>query len=91
MFETFKVHHMNVHADAVLALYSTGRRTGVVVDVGHTAGRVVPVYDGSFISSTLAHIGSWEQFDPVHARQANRGRLPELELERRYVSRGHEN
>ena len=53
MFETFNVHHMNAHADAALALYSTGRTTGVVVDVGHAAAHVVPVYDGYFLPHAM--------------------------------------
>eukprot|EP00930_Biecheleria_cincta_P084148 TRINITY_DN73641_c0_g1_i1.p1 TRINITY_DN73641_c0_g1~~TRINITY_DN73641_c0_g1_i1.p1 ORF type:complete len:484 (-),score=87.80 TRINITY_DN73641_c0_g1_i1:789-2240(-) len=46
MFETFKVPAMYLNLAAVLALYSSGRTTGLVVDSGHSVTHVVPIYEG---------------------------------------------
>jgi len=46
MFETFNVPKMYVSIQAVLALYASGRTTGVVVDSGDGVTHVVPIYEG---------------------------------------------
>ncbi|CAI7766581.1 unnamed protein product [Closterium sp. NIES-54] len=46
MFETFNVPAMYVAIQAVLALYSSGRTTGLVLDSGYGVSRAVPVYEG---------------------------------------------
>jgi actin-related protein len=46
MFETFNVPAFYVNVDAVLALYSTGRITGCVVDSGDGVSHTVPIYEG---------------------------------------------
>eukprot|EP00668_Euglena_longa_P046191 GGOE01061875.1.p1 GENE.GGOE01061875.1~~GGOE01061875.1.p1 ORF type:complete len:405 (-),score=112.67 GGOE01061875.1:251-1465(-) len=46
MFETFNVPAMYVQIQAVLALYSSGRTTGVVLDCGEGVTHTVPVYEG---------------------------------------------
>ena len=46
MFDTFHVPAMYLHIGAVLALYQTGRTTGVVVDSGEGATHAVPIYEG---------------------------------------------
>ena len=50
-FETFECLALSVVAQAVLALASAGRSTGVVLDSGEGLTRAVPVYAGN----TLAH------------------------------------
>merc|ERR1712032_1397564 len=46
MFETFCVPALYVAVSAVLAIYTSGRSTGVVVDIGHSATHAVPIYEG---------------------------------------------
>ncbi|KAG9393431.1 Actin-related protein [Carpediemonas membranifera] len=46
MFETYNVTSMFSHLDACLALYGTGRASGIVVDVGCNTTRAIPIYDG---------------------------------------------
>ncbi|CAG2162721.1 unnamed protein product [Oppiella nova] len=46
MFERFNTPAMYVAIQGVLALYATGRTTGVVLDVGDGVSHVVPIYEG---------------------------------------------
>jgi actin-related protein len=46
MFEVFQTPGMFVAIQAVLSLYSSGRTTGVVVDIGDGVSHTVPVYEG---------------------------------------------
>ena len=46
LFETFNVPALHFGIQAVLALYSSGRTTGAVLDVGDGVTHAVPVYDG---------------------------------------------
>merc|ERR1711879_449502 len=46
MFETFSVQSFYVAIQAVLALYSSGRTTGVVFDSGDGVSHTVPIYEG---------------------------------------------
>jgi actin-related protein len=46
MFETFNVPAFYLANQAVLALYASGRTTGMVVDSGKCTTHVVPVYEG---------------------------------------------
>eukprot|EP01083_Nonionella_stella_P086766 241222_1 len=50
-FESFRANKFYVAIDAVLALYASGRTTGVVWSHGHTVGHIVPIYEGY----SLAH------------------------------------
>lgn len=45
-FETFGVPALSVSAQAILALYASGRTTGVVLDSGDGVTHAVPVYEG---------------------------------------------
>lgn len=46
MFETFSVPSLYLAIQSVLALYSTGRTTGLVLDSGDGLTSAVPVYEG---------------------------------------------
>jgi actin-related protein len=46
MFESFNVPAAFLQMSAVLALYASGRTTGVVVDSGHAISHTVPIYEG---------------------------------------------
>lgn len=46
VFETFNTPAFYVGLQATLALYSSGRTTGIVVDSGAGVTHVVPMYDG---------------------------------------------
>eukprot|EP00930_Biecheleria_cincta_P095947 TRINITY_DN87832_c0_g1_i1.p1 TRINITY_DN87832_c0_g1~~TRINITY_DN87832_c0_g1_i1.p1 ORF type:complete len:305 (-),score=43.17 TRINITY_DN87832_c0_g1_i1:108-1022(-) len=46
MFETFKVPGIYMALAAVLALYPSGRSTGLVVDSGENMTHIVPIYEG---------------------------------------------
>ncbi|KAK9074994.1 hypothetical protein SSX86_003313 [Deinandra increscens subsp. villosa] len=46
MFETFNLPAMFLSKDALLSLYSSGRTTGIVLDIGDGVSQFVPVYEG---------------------------------------------
>jgi len=46
MFETFKAPAMYVAIQAVLALYASGRTTGIVMDSGDGVSHTIPIYEG---------------------------------------------
>ena len=46
MFEIFNCFAMNIQIQAILALYSSGRTTGCVVDSGDGVTHIVPIYEG---------------------------------------------
>ncbi|XP_073150397.1 actin-97-like isoform X1 [Henckelia pumila] len=46
MFETFNTPAMCVAIPGVLSLYASGRKTGIVLDSGHSLSHIVPICDG---------------------------------------------
>ncbi|OGM39681.1 Actin-1 [Aspergillus bombycis] len=56
MFETFKVPAFYLGIDAVLALYASGRTTGLSVDCGHGSTDCVPVYEGSALYHAISRM-----------------------------------
>lgn len=53
LFETYQVPALFVAYQAVLSLYSAGRTTGLVVDIGHGVTTAVPVYEGYSITTAV--------------------------------------
>ena len=53
MFETFNVPSFYVASQAILSIYSTEQRTGVVFESGAGASNVVPIKDGNSISKSI--------------------------------------
>ena len=47
MFEEFRVPALYVAIQAVLSLYSSGRTTGIVLDIGDGVSHTVPIYEGN--------------------------------------------
>lgn len=56
MFETFNVPALYVAIQAVLSLYSSGRSTGLVLDIGDGVAHTVPVYEGFSISHAVGRM-----------------------------------
>jgi centractin len=52
-FETFNVPAMFISIQAVLALYASGRTTGIVLDVGDGVSHTVPVYEGFAVQNAI--------------------------------------
>ncbi|KAI9138152.1 actin-2 [Paraphysoderma sedebokerense] len=55
-FETFNVPAMFTSVQAVLALYASGRTTGVVLDSGDGVSHAVPVYEGFAMPHAIRRI-----------------------------------
>lgn len=56
MFEVFNVPCLYVSQQAVLALYSSGRTTGIVIDSGDGVSNTVPIYEGYAIPHAIQRI-----------------------------------
>jgi len=56
MFETFNVPFFYLHTQAVLALFASGRTTGVVFDSGCNVSRVVPTFEGYAIPHAIVTV-----------------------------------
>ncbi|KAJ1550077.1 Actin-2, partial [Cladochytrium tenue] len=55
-FETFNVPALFVSIQAVLALYASGRTTGVVLDSGDGVTHAVPVYEGFALQHAIRRV-----------------------------------
>jgi actin-related protein len=53
MFEKFNIKQLYIGVQAVLALYASGRTTGLVVDSGDGVTHTVPVYEGFNIAHAI--------------------------------------
>ncbi|XP_064423836.1 actin-1 isoform X3 [Latimeria chalumnae] len=56
MFENFKVPAMYVAVQAVLALYASGRTTGMVMDSGDGVTHTVPIYEGYCLPHAVSRL-----------------------------------
>ncbi|KAJ3085360.1 Actin-2 [Quaeritorhiza haematococci] len=55
-FETFNVPALFMSIQAVLALYASGRTTGIVLDAGDGVTHAVPVYEGFAIPNAIRRV-----------------------------------
>jgi len=46
LFEKYKVPSLYIASQPVLSLYSTGKSSGLVVEVGHSVSQIVPIFEG---------------------------------------------
>eukprot|EP01083_Nonionella_stella_P159955 522382_1 len=53
MFESFEVNRFCLKMQSCLALYASGRTTGIVVDSGYGVTHTVPVYEGSALNHAI--------------------------------------
>ena len=53
MFETFNVPAFYAEGPSVLALYASGRVTGLVLDCGHSVTQCAPIYNGLLLSHAI--------------------------------------
>ncbi|CAL9200458.1 actin-2-like [Musa acuminata AAA Group] len=56
MFERFNVPAMYVAVQAVLALYASGRTTGIVIDSGDGVSHTVPIYEGCALPHAILRL-----------------------------------
>ena len=56
MFETFNVPKFYIACTNVLALYATGRTTGIVADFGCHSVRIAPVYEGYLLPHAVLRL-----------------------------------
>lgn len=56
LFDTFNVQGLYVANTAVLSLYSAGKFTGVVVEIGDGVAHIVPVFDGYALPHSILRI-----------------------------------
>ncbi|MBD3196129.1 MAG: actin, cytoplasmic 2 [Candidatus Lokiarchaeota archaeon] len=56
LFETFNVPALYIATQAVLSLYSSGRTTGTVIDIGDGVSHIVPIFEGFALSHAIERI-----------------------------------
>ena len=90
MFETFHVGGMYISVGAVLALYASGRTTGLVLDSGHDRTYAVPIYEGYALPHAVcnADLGGRHVTEEIRQILALRGvnPFPNVAAEARFLN-----
>jgi actin-related protein len=93
LFETFNAPAAYIGMQAVLALYASGRTTGLVLDCGHGASHAAPVYEGYALPHCIseAAVTGEDLTDALRERLQQKGypltTLAELEIVRELKER----
>lgn len=53
IFETFQVPSFYLGKQPIFSIYSSGQKTGISVDIGYEMTQIVPVVEGSIVSSAM--------------------------------------
>ena len=69
MFEAFRVPALYVANKAVLALFASGRTTGLVLDSGYDTTFSVPIYEGYALPYCVQHLGVGGRHVTLHLLQ----------------------
>lgn len=56
MFEKFNVPGLYIAIQAIMSLYSSGKTTGAVLDIGDGATHMVPIYDGHGLDHLIVRL-----------------------------------
>eukprot|EP00475_Leptophrys_vorax_P037454 TRINITY_DN6462_c0_g2_i1.p1 TRINITY_DN6462_c0_g2~~TRINITY_DN6462_c0_g2_i1.p1 ORF type:complete len:442 (+),score=110.68 TRINITY_DN6462_c0_g2_i1:89-1414(+) len=87
MFEKLRVDSLAIETGAVMALASTSKSTGVVVDVGHDSTSIVVVNEGKVVSKRILEYGgkhSSQYLDHL-LKTRNIGRKEDLQMSEIYA------
>jgi actin, other eukaryote len=58
MFENYEVHHFFLEQSSVLSLFSSGKTTGMMLDIGHTKSTASCIYDGKILPrAEMSYLG----------------------------------
>ena len=80
MFETFNVRGFYCEVPCVLALYSSGRTTGISLDCGHGVTSCVPTYEGYMLPHASRRLDCAGQHVTQSLFELISVKNPELEL-----------
>lgn len=69
MFETFKTPAVCLVTTAALAVFASGRTTGLVVDTGEDVSKLVPIVDGSVLRPAVQHLSFTDSDLTAHLKQ----------------------
>ena len=56
MFEKFNVKAVHIAIQSCLSLYSSGRNTGLLLDIGDGVTHIVPITDGYALTNAIQSI-----------------------------------
>lgn len=55
MINKYMFNSVQIYNQQLLSLYSIGKNTGIVVDIGHNITKIVPIYDGHIIEYAIIY------------------------------------